>query len=410
MSAQPESEQPEPERAVALYHGPAERAAALARYASAKLVRIQAERLMLTEKSKQGLEWNEALLVAQASLATGLSPFEPQPELWHWITVRRDDQNRPQRILTIMRGRDGTIRLAEESARRDGTYLLPARFDQITEAREKLELGFAETDIVFRALVTDQRSAAEYYDRRRQLKEEGLASDAIDHRLGEIPPGDIGYACLTVTERSALEKRGDARFAHVNRVQKRALVEALKKRWAALLDVQSFAMSAPSDPDAYVVEAEWQEVQVIEGKARKVERSASAAEGVSGKRPYPPATVWNAIGQRLLKFAGTDPLSMTPHPQLQLNLREFASWMLQECFVEADLDKAACAQTVAVRLFDHPAAELSGPEAMALLEWLDPKPNKQGDFVPNVLSVKEARLIWKEVQNGEAEKAQEDRA
>ena len=78
------------EKAVVLYSGQAERHAVLARYGSAKLVRVMAERIQLTEKGKHGLEWHEALLVGQASLATGLNPFEPQPEIWHWIQMKKN--------------------------------------------------------------------------------------------------------------------------------------------------------------------------------------------------------------------------------------------------------------------------------------------------------------------------------
>ena len=339
------SEQEDSQRSVVLYSGPADRHAVLARYGSAKLVRIQAERLQLTEKGKNGLEWPEALLVAQASLATGLSPFEPQPELWHWIQIKSGGE----RQLTIMRGRDGTIRLSEEAARRDGTYLMPPKFTQITDSREKQELGFGPDDLVWKAQIFDHRTADEYYRRRKDLKDEGLDSPEIDARLGGEPASDVGYGFMPVKEMSEINQKsyGKLKFPHVNRVQKRAQVEALKKRWAAHINMAGLADLAPFDDESYSVEGEWKEVDVTELKdvtpardlhfegasdtgpmetgAEESARSKAPAAPAASQRPYPPASVVVGVQERIEKYKGARRTEKWPG-QAHMNLGSMLAW------------------------------------------------------------------------------------
>ncbi len=400
-------------KAVVLYRGAAERHAVLARYGSAKLVRIQAERLQMTEKGKNGLKWEEALLVAQASLATGLSPFEPQPELWHWIAIKSGGE----RQLTIMRGRDGTIRLSEEAARRDGTYLMPPKFTQIIDSREKTELGFGPEDLVWKAQIFDHRTADEYYRRRKDLKEEGLSSDEIDHKLGGEPASDVGYGYMPVKEMSEINQKsyGKLKFPHVNRVQKRAQVEALKKRWASHINMNALADLAPTDDEAYAVEGEWREISVDasedeaatgESSGRDLHFESAAGTKVEDptkgksvedlKRPYAPEIVLAAVKQRLAKHKGARKTQKYPGED-QMDYFEVAMWQLQECFMDPKFDAEPTGEIVLDYLFGHSASEpTTGAESRALLDWLDPKRNGIGDLTPNILSVQEARLIWKE--------------
>lgn len=409
--------------AVVLYSGPADRHAVLSRYGSAKLVRIQAERLQLTEKGKNGLEWPEALLVAQASLATGLSPFEPQPELWHWIQIKNGE-----RRLTIMRGRDGTIRLSEEAARQDGTYLMPPKFTLIDEARARTELGFNEDDLVVMAQVFDHRAADEYYNRRRELKAEGMDSPEIDARLGGEPPSDVGYASMSLAEKSKINKQsfGTVKFPHINRVQKRAYVEALKKRWAAHINMNALADLAPMDDDSYAVEGEWQEIDVsalkdVTPSGEEPERPKNKVHDYPGdpergdpaagrkitkaERPYPPEMLVVAVQSRIEKHKGAQKNGrwiMDP----QVKIIEALQWQLRECFVGPEFDVAQCEDAVLQHLLaGSGVSEVTGAECLAVLAWLNPQPNKVGDLVPNPLSVQEARLIWKEWNDGEKEEA-----
>ena len=397
-----------------LYSAPVDRHAVLARYGSAKLVRIQAERLKLTEKGEHGLEWEEALLVAQASLATGLSPFEPQPELWHWIAIKKG-----KRVLTIMRGRDGTIRLSEEAARRDGTYLLPPKFTLIEEARDRAALGFNDDDLVVMCQVFDHRAADEYYRRRKDYIAEGLETSEIDERLGSEPPADVGYGAMSLSEKSKINQYayGVLKFPHINRVQKRAYVEALKKRWAAHINMQALADLAPSDDEAYSIEGEWQEVQVDGIKnvtpAGDPEPTAPppgdppppAPEPLAtSQRPYPPARVVTGVRERIEKHKGARKAEKWPG-QANMTLAQVYSWQLQECFQDKGIvpegrDAAFLADAVSKFLFDRSTVEqVTGAECRAALEWLDPSKNRDGDLIPNALAVQEARLIWREVSN-----------
>lgn len=396
----------EPSRAVALYHGPATDASPLARYGTSKAVRIVADRMMRVEKGAQGLTQDEALLVAQAALATGLSPFEPQPELWHWIAVKDG-----RRMLTIMRGRDGTIRLAEEAARRDGTYLLPARFTQIKDQAEKQSLGFEPTELVFRCDATDKRTSDEYYQRRKELSEEGLSSQQIDERLGTFPPGDTGYGSMSMSEMAALNK-GQNKMPHVNRVRKRAYIESLKQKWAAHVNMEALTENAPTDPEAYLIEDEWLDAELDESGrvvvtgTTKGKRQTRRPRGKPGLRPYAPETVKKGVAQQAEKFKDTSEDAKIG----KMLLWEFAVWQLNECWPgdDAQTDNRHALQKF---LFDVDSAkELTPAQARAIIDWLKPKENQIGDLVPNALSVKEARAILESLKEGDDGETEEEDA
>jgi len=370
-------------RAVALFHGLADDASPLARYGSSKVVRIVADRLMKTDHGKTPVLFDEALLVGQAAIATGLSPFQPQPELWYWISIPDYGANKGKRMLTIMRGRDGTIRLAEEAARRDGTYLLPARYTQIKDEREKVELGFATTDLVFRADVTDHRTANEYYGRRKELKEEGMSSQMMDERLGVAPPSDIGYGCVTVEDKTDLEK-GKNKMPHVNRAKKRAYIEALKQRWGAHVNMAQFVEHAPTDPNAYIVENEWIDVTPEGGPKTEV---GVPSRGKPGDRPYDPATVKSSVTVKAVQFKDTPRDTKIGRSEIG----PYAASQLRDCFEGRQNERQ---QAVLQFLFGNPKAEdLTGPQSRALLDWLRPEDKGGGLHMPSVLSMKEAEAI-----------------
>lgn len=166
-------------KAVALYHGEASAVNPLARYGSSRAVRVVADRIVATDSSRNRLNVEEALLVAQATLSTGLSPFQPQPELWTWVKIAQDGR----RFLTIMRGRDGTIRLAQEAAQKSGTYLMPPRYREITDESERARLQIPKGALAVEAEVEDHQTSSEWWRRFELMKTAGYPPEEIDRRL-----------------------------------------------------------------------------------------------------------------------------------------------------------------------------------------------------------------------------------
>ncbi len=265
-----------------LFHGEAEKVNALARYGESKAIRIVADRLEATDKSKVPLTRSENLLVAQAAIATGLIPFEPNPELWKWVSIRNG-----QRFLTIMRGRDGTIRLASEAAQHAGTYIMAPRYRQIIDEQEKAKLGIPKDAMVVEAFVEDKQTNDEYYKRFALLKDAGMNAEQIMEKIGETPNADSGIGILTMQEMKQLEKApGGNRFPHINRVRKRAYIEALKARWAPNINYAALTEGRSSDTEDYIIEGEWLEVEIEDnGKSQEEKESqgAKASEHLFGE-------------------------------------------------------------------------------------------------------------------------------
>jgi len=258
----------------------------LARWKDSKSIRMMANRLVDLDKDPAGLTFNEGLLIAQASLAKGLSPFPPRKEIHYWIDTDKDGN----RQLTIVDAAVGVIRLSEEAARRDGTYLEDPDYRQIVDPNEKVGLGFEADDLVVECKARDYRSVQNYYNRRSTLKDEGLSSKEIDERLGTEPPALVGHGAMSKNEMDSIDwgynrqekKRYRKRntYPHINRTKKRAYTASLTQRWATLVDVQALQEAASALPDdAFLIEGEWREIEVEDFETR-VEKGASALYGV----------------------------------------------------------------------------------------------------------------------------------
>ena len=129
------SEQVNNERAVALYHGEASKLHPLATFGENKVVRALATRILAADYRQTKLNEEEGLVLAQAALVERLNPFPPNPEIWGWVSDKWNPAvNRKVRTLTIMRSRDGTLKVAKDNMKKAGTHMLPPRFTVIPES------------------------------------------------------------------------------------------------------------------------------------------------------------------------------------------------------------------------------------------------------------------------------------
>lgn len=247
-------------KSVVLYSGDVESDSInpMARYQSSRVVRIVTDRIHALDT--QGLTQMQCATVAQCALSNRLNPFPPRPDLHYWLSEVYDSFLKKKVVkLNIMEQREATIRNAEMNAKREGTYLHAPRFYHIIDDTQKEQFGFAPTDKVCRATVSDHRQVTEYFDRRRELKEEGMTSEKIDERLGIEPECYEGYGSLNSRDQ---EKARKGRFNAINKLQKRAYVEALKQKWARLIDYDELIAGAPDDDDAYVIDGEWRTADI----------------------------------------------------------------------------------------------------------------------------------------------------
>ena len=257
---------------LALFHGEVDKTGVLARYAESRAVQIVASRLKLTARGEHGLTDTEALVIGQAALATGLSPFQPQPELWYWVRVKDG-----KRTLTLMRSRDGTEMLADKAARNAGNRLLPPRYREIIEGAERERLGIPAGALASEATIENYLDTRTYYQRRNQLKDEGMSSTEIDKRLGKSPPCHTGIGILEKHEMQKFAKGYGAKMPHINRVRKRAKTEA-QKPWAARLDLMALMKDRSPDLDDYIVEGEWMDVLVEDMSPEQIAEMAEEGE------------------------------------------------------------------------------------------------------------------------------------
>lgn len=389
----------------ALFHGDeGEVNNALARYKTARAVRIVADRVGKTDKSEAGRTESECLLIAQAALATGLSPFEPQPELWHWVRVANDGR----RFLTLMRGRDGTSRIAEENARRAGTYLYDPVYTLITDKKQLAALGFQENDLVVQARVSNHAEVMEYYGRRKLLADEGLTTDEIDQRVGDKEPASVGYGYISADEMKKLDtkygKPDRNKMPHINRCEKRALVEAYKRKWAPQISIAALSAGEPENIDAYAIDTEWRELPPgdepaspdAEKKKRPKRISADKVTIVTDPpkqaglwnnddRPYPPAKVKEIYTKRLAVHKGKRKVK---------TLTQNCAMLLNACFTGSAEEVKTNRQRVQLYLAGKPSlTDFTGPELLALLDLLQAQKNKHDKWHPNALSLKEMRAI-----------------
>lgn len=248
------------ERAVALYQGEGDVVSghALSLYGSSKIVRIFADRIMAIDDRKVRLNKIEAILTAQAAITTGLNPFPPSREMWSWVQQRGG-----RRVLTIMRHRDGSLKIAKDNAKKEGTYLYPPRFRQITDVAERERRMIPEGALAWEARVEDHASMTAWQATALTLKDLGYTKKEIDARIGD-PPADIGLGIITADEIEALEwahddngKRKfklDVKYNHEERCKKRAFIAALRTRWSP----QEFSPERGDLKDEdFAIEGEW---------------------------------------------------------------------------------------------------------------------------------------------------------
>ncbi len=224
----------------------------LARYGDARVVRALADRIELTDTGKIPMNENERLYLAQSSIAYGLDPF--LHEIWGWPVIKNG-----RRRFTIMRGRDGSLKLANANAMAAGTHLLAPRFRLITDTSERQRLLIPDEALAFEAKIEDHLSNTQWQSMVNTLKDIGSTKEEIFEKVGDSP-ASIGLGVMTLSEMKVLDRTPN-KMTHVERAKKRALTAALRVRWQAGIPDQDFV--APNSTDAYIIEGEWTEVESL---------------------------------------------------------------------------------------------------------------------------------------------------
>lgn len=384
-----------------LYRGTVDHANPLARYHSSRAVRIVTDRILALDT--QGLNKMQGAMVAQCALANHLNPFPPRPDLHYWLSEVWDPIKKCKVIkLNIMEQREATIRNAETNAKREGTYLHAPKFTHIIDDTHKEQLGFDVVDKVCHARISDHRQVKEYFDRRRELKEEGMSSEDIDKRLGIEPEYYEGYGNLNPKEQEACKK---GRYSGVNKVQKRAYVEALKQKWARMIDYDEMIAGAPENDEDYVIDGEWQMAEIDDDDSsfdREESQKASEAlfgngtstpPGAKKKDPPKPTGTDRPIPPERLKARFDTTVAAHKGTRRTDDLQQKVFLNFKDCVTASknqDDDRHA------VQMFLTGKSSLtdwSGSELLAALKWMDPHKGKNDKYHPNILSTQEFSII-----------------
>jgi hypothetical protein len=267
------------EKAVALYHGEAR---PLAKYGESKVVRIVKDRIMALDARKEKLNDLEALTLAQCAVATRMSPFPPENELHAWVKVFQG-----KRTLTIMRGRDGSLKRAKENMAKVGTHMESPRFRQLIDPVERQSRLVPDGALAYDCAVSDYLSLQTYFSAWATMKDSGLSGEAILRELGP-QPADHGLGVLTAEEIDHNEYYTDAggkkhkqeiKYNHEERCRKRALIAALRVRWMA--DEAVIEGDLDADVDDYIIDSEWRLIEPPKLATTTEERGSRAAKGAT---------------------------------------------------------------------------------------------------------------------------------
>jgi hypothetical protein len=307
-----------------------------------------------------------------------------------------------------MRGRDGTIRLAQESAKKAGTYLMPPRYREIMDESERARLLIPKGALAIEAEVEDHQTSGDWWKHFTLMKDAGYPPEEIDRRLGAGPPKDQGLGIITIEETAQFDRQpGGNKMPHINRVRKRAYIEALKVRWAPRIDYETLSEGAPSDTDEYIIEGEWMEAEISEEVSpEKLEaKSKDAVDVLYGetdenpkpkpeiKRPYPPEIVRDRVFQFAVGFKGAQ---KTEKRGKDLTLPQFVAWQLNECFPGPNSDGKRI--SIVKYIFGEKVEslnDLTGAQLKAIEKWLDPKSEGPGaGLLPCKEAQMEAASIW----------------
>ena len=308
------SEKEQETKAVALYHGPATDApATLARLQSSRAVMLTASRVVrLSIGHKVAPNLDEALLIAQAALSQGLDVFT---ELHWWINTYTKN-GVEIRDLTIMRHRDGKIRLANEAAQRAETSLSRPRYYKL-DRNQKKEFEIPVDALAIEARVEDDRSVKDWIKRAEQFSKIGFAKEEIEDKIGECPFwSGIGVVTqeeirqvetwkhkCTNAEANTYKPKGKnyklrplvgygdcpdcgkptylkpPKWTWIERARKRAYTQAITP-WTARVDADKLAEVVKMDD--MVIEGEWMDITVEESPE---ELASKAAEGTTTLYP-----------------------------------------------------------------------------------------------------------------------------
>lgn len=123
------------------------------------------------------------------------------------------------------------------------------------------------------------------------------------------------------------------------------------------------------------------EDEIVEGEFKD--------DGEPGERPWKPAQVKRFIAQQVEEFAG----SRRDEKFQNMQLWEFAVWMIDECF-PGDPNGKSKREAVTLYLFSKDNQDImTGAEARATMKWLSAKKDERGDYKPSKEARGEARSI-----------------
>lgn len=259
----------------------------LAPYGQIEVVRAMSRRIRACDKSKVKLSPGESIHLAQLAISHDLNPFSG--EIWGWIV----EKSGGVREFNWMPGRRGLIRHANEQAEAKGSEWWSDE-RELTE-HEKKEMMIPADALAFESKVFDKATMDEWRKTFNTLTDAGKTADEA-LRIGGNPPCSIGYGVLTQQEIKELDKNRRNKMPHVNRVKKRALMEALKGKYSLHFGGAASGVGADTFED-YIVDSKG----AIDVEFEDVEEPyGMEAEAFGGKDRLNPK-FWNGACEKMVE-------------------------------------------------------------------------------------------------------------
>ena len=349
----------------------------LARLGRKKEIRELSRRLADLSPGGITLNNDEALALAQYSWSLGANPLVGEA----WLLKNQ----KTGKVLGLMPGIRLHRRRADEKDERtnDARWI---EYTNISDTDERATFAIPQNAMAIKARLYRQSTTKTYADAAAKLADAGASWDDIKNVLGTKPYIE-GIGILTKQEMDAMN-RGQNKMPHKQRCEKRAEAHALKQAYhlpfgyVALSD-EGLGISEGATLDEYIIEGSFTDVP---GNGDDEPFQDDQDEMLGQERPYEPEYTRNRVQTKAEHHHKEGNASSDKQFGLAIGC-------LNMCFA-GDKQSDAKRKSVLAYLFDVDSGKvLSGPQILALIDWLEPTKDSGDAYAPSTLAEQEAKKI-----------------
>lgn len=384
--------------------------ASIETYGRIENVQAVAARLKLMMPGGAKYTDEEVLALAQAAVAYDLNPINGEI----WMIKAEDKDGKPGKAYGLMIGIRGQRKWAKASLHDASGNFWPT-FERVDNAEERRRVApnADPNAVIYLCKLYDTETLRAYTRAMSEMRAAGIPYDDAKQCLG-TQPYTPGYGMAWTGERSTMQI--------AQRAMKRAEADALKRRFGIPPGFATPQEEAGQESAAEVIEGwaiqsgnpqamEWAATQPIEGQApvtpeQHADNQAALGhdtanhgeEGLLADAPAPSAEARTpAIKAHLDKLAKSYEASGKEANDKQ---RKLALLVLKElCGNDETKRHTMQKQLLGVEHWD----EITSPNMLALIKWMDPARDEAGNYHPNLALQQEVEAVCREalVANGQ---------